>query len=75
MESPEASTWHCDPGRSYHHGSAPLPLFICYAHANERIVRQLIPGLKVLARRSYIARGATQILFREKIGMKPLSSG
>ena len=33
----------------------PLSLFICYAHANERIVRQLIPSLKVLARRGYIA--------------------
>ncbi len=32
----------------------PLSLFICYAHANERTVRQLIPSLKVLARRGYI---------------------
>jgi hypothetical protein len=34
---------------------SPLPLFICYAHANERTVRQLIPSLKVLAKRKYIA--------------------
>lgn len=33
----------------------PLSLFICYAHANERTVKQLIPNLKVLARRGYIA--------------------
>jgi len=33
----------------------PLPLFICYAHANEQCVRQLIPSLKVLARRGYVA--------------------
>jgi internalin A len=33
----------------------PFLLFICYAHANERIVKQLIPSLKVLARRGYIA--------------------
>jgi internalin A len=33
----------------------PLPLFICYAHTNERTVRQLIPSLKVLARRGYVA--------------------
>jgi len=32
----------------------PMPLFICYAHANERIVKQLIPSLKVLARRGYV---------------------
>jgi GTPase SAR1 family protein len=32
-----------------------LPLFICYAHTNERTVRQLIPSLKVLARRGYVA--------------------
>jgi len=35
-------------------GDRPLSLFICYAHANERVVKQLIPGLKVLARRGYI---------------------
>lgn len=45
VESPEASTPRDNP----------LPLFICYAHANERTVRQLIPSLKVLARRGYIA--------------------
>jgi internalin A len=44
VESPEASA----PKDS------PLPLFICYAHANERHVKQLIPSLKVLARRGYI---------------------
>ena len=33
----------------------PLPLFICYAHANEKSVRQLVPSLKVLARRGYIS--------------------
>lgn len=32
----------------------PLPLFICYARANERIVKQLKPSLTVLARRGYI---------------------
>lgn len=44
VESAEAST----PGEN------PLRLFICYAHANERTVRHLIPSLKVLARRGYI---------------------
>jgi internalin A len=33
----------------------PLPLFICYARENERTVKQLIPSLKVLAQRGYIA--------------------
>ena len=33
----------------------PLPLFLCYAHANEQVVKQLIPSLKVLARRGYVA--------------------
>jgi internalin A len=45
VESPEASA-----PKSY-----PLPLFICYAQANERTVKQLIPSLKVLARRGYVA--------------------
>ncbi len=31
-----------------------LPLFICYAHADEQKVKQLLPSLKVLARRGYI---------------------
>ncbi|HEY6231409.1 MAG TPA: COR domain-containing protein [Pyrinomonadaceae bacterium] len=44
VESPEASM----PGNNR------MPLFICYAHANERTVKQLIPNLKVLARRGYI---------------------
>jgi len=30
-------------------------LFICYAHANERVVKQIKPTLTVLARRGYIA--------------------
>ena len=34
---------------------APLPLFICYAHADERWVKEFIPGLKVLAGRGYVA--------------------
>jgi internalin A len=33
---------------------SPLSLFICYSHQNERAVKQLIPSLKVLARRGYI---------------------
>lgn len=33
----------------------PLSLFICYARKNERVVKQLIPSLKVLARRGHIA--------------------
>lgn len=45
VESPEASA----PKNN------PLSLFICYAHANERTVKQLIPSLKVLAQRGYIA--------------------
>ena len=45
VESPEASAPKDNP----------LSLFICYAHANERTVKQLIPSLKVLARRGYIA--------------------
>jgi internalin A len=45
VESPEASTPRGDP----------ISLFICYAHANERVVKRLIPSIKVLARRGYIA--------------------
>ena len=45
VESAEASTPRGDP----------LSLFICYAHANERVVKRLIPSIKVLARRGYIA--------------------
>ena len=45
VESPEASTLALRPGEGRIITAAlPLPLFICYAHANERIVRQLIPG-------------------------------
>lgn len=44
VESPEASS----------PSSEPLSLFICYARANERVVKRLIPSLKVLARRGYI---------------------
>jgi internalin A len=44
VESPEASTPRTNP----------LSLFICYAHANERVVKRLIPSIKVLARRGYI---------------------
>ena len=44
VESPEASR----PKEN------PLPLFICYAHANERVVKQIKPTLTVLARRGYI---------------------
>ncbi len=32
----------------------PLPLFICYAHADERLVKHIKPSLTVLARRGYI---------------------
>jgi internalin A len=45
VESPEASTPRDNT----------LSLFICYARANERIVKRLIPSLKVLARRGYIS--------------------
>jgi internalin A len=45
VESPEAST----PREN------PVSLFICYARANERIVKRLVPSLKVLARRGYIS--------------------
>ena len=45
VESPEASAPRDNP----------LPLFICYALADEGTVKQLIPSLKVLARRGYIA--------------------
>lgn len=44
VESPEASAPK----------DHPLPLFICYAHADEQMVKQLLPSLKVLARRGYI---------------------
>jgi internalin A len=44
VETPEASTPATDP----------LSLFVCYSRKDERFVRQLIPGLKVLARRGYI---------------------
>ena len=44
VESPEASAPKDNP----------LSLFICYSNANERTVKQLIPSLKVLARRGYI---------------------
>ncbi len=36
-------------------GANAFSLFMCYAHDDERIVRELIPSLKVLARRGYIA--------------------
>jgi internalin A len=58
VETPEATRQALIPAESLEadtSASGPLPLFICYAHVNERIVRQLIPGLKVLARRGYIA--------------------
>lgn len=45
VESPEAST----PREN------SLPLFICYSHVDESAVKRLIPSLKVLARRGYIA--------------------
>ncbi len=45
VESPEATAPH----------ASPLSLFICYARANERTVKHLVPSLKVLARRGYIA--------------------
>ncbi len=45
VESPEASTPRDNP----------VSLFICYARANERVVKRLIPSLKVLARRGYIS--------------------
>lgn len=45
VESPEAST----------RKDKPISLFICYAHANEQTVKRMIPSLKVLARRGYIA--------------------
>ena len=44
VESTEAGMPKCNP----------VPLFICYAHDDERTVRQLIPSLKVLARRGYL---------------------
>lgn len=44
VESPEASSPSSDG----------LSLFICYARDNERVVKRLIPSLKVLARRGYI---------------------
>lgn len=45
VESPEASTPRDNP----------VSLFICYARANERVVKRLVPSLKVLARRGYIS--------------------
>lgn len=45
VESPEASAPRDNP----------VSLFICYARANERIVKRLVPSLKVLARRGYIS--------------------
>jgi len=45
VESPEASA----PREN------PVSLFICYARANERVVKRLVPSLKVLARRGYIS--------------------
>src|SRR6185503_4648385 len=45
VESPEASAPRDNP----------VSLFICYARANERVVKRLVPSLKVLARRGYIA--------------------
>jgi internalin A len=45
VESPEASAPQ----------DHPLPLFICYARTDEQRVKQLLPSLKVLARRGYIA--------------------
>lgn len=45
VESPEASAPRDNP----------VSLFICYARANDRVVKRLIPSLKVLARRGYIS--------------------
>jgi len=45
VESPEASTPRDNP----------VSLFICYARTNERVVKRLVPSLKVLARRGYIS--------------------
>ena len=32
-----------------------LPLFVCYSHANEKLVKELKPSLTILERRGYIA--------------------
>jgi len=45
----------------------PLPLFICYAHANERTVRHLIPSLKVLASLQH-----ARVILRELCGPSSL---
>jgi internalin A len=45
VESPEASAPRDNP----------VSLFICYARANDRVVKRLVPSLKVLARRGYIS--------------------
>ena len=36
-------------------GTDRLPLFICYSHANEKMVKELKPSLTILERRGYIA--------------------
>jgi len=45
VESPEASAPRDNP----------VSLFICYARANDHVVKRLVPSLKVLARRGYIS--------------------
>ncbi len=45
VESPEASAPRDNP----------VSVFICYARANDRVVKRLVPSLKVLARRGYIS--------------------
>jgi internalin A len=49
VESPQATT-----ASSKNSGDKPLGLFVCYAHKNERLVKEILPSLRILTGRAYI---------------------
>lgn len=53
--SPSATLLEVESTEATHAGGdKPLPLFVCYSHADERLVRELVPTLKILANRGYV---------------------
>ena len=50
VESPEATVAKAKRGEV----ERALPLFVCYAHADEQMVKRLLPTLRILANRGYI---------------------
>jgi internalin A len=49
VESPQATT-----ASAKNSGAEPLGLFVCYAHKNERLVKEILPSLRILTVRGYI---------------------